>query len=159
MKNSYSTSRTTRKDHFVSKATGIHGDRYDYSKVEYHNAHTKVTIICPEHGPFDIVPDAHTSSKGGCVVCSRRALGKRQQKPIETLLAQFTAVHGTCYGYEKVQYTNNKTKIIVTCKKHGDFKTKPSHHLNGHGCDRCAREKSNWTRFAYGSHSNETALL
>ena len=36
------------KDTFIEKAKYIHNDRYDYSKVEYVNAHTKVCIICPE---------------------------------------------------------------------------------------------------------------
>ena len=33
---------------FIEKARAIHGDKYDYSKVEYVNAKTKVCIICPE---------------------------------------------------------------------------------------------------------------
>ena len=37
---------------FIEKAKKIHGDKYDYSKVEYINAKTKVCIICPEHGEF-----------------------------------------------------------------------------------------------------------
>ena len=29
----------------------VHGDRYDYSRVEYVDTRTKVVIICREHGP------------------------------------------------------------------------------------------------------------
>ena len=37
---------------FIYKAKLIHGNKYDYSKTEYINAHTKVCITCPEHGEF-----------------------------------------------------------------------------------------------------------
>lgn len=40
------------KDEFINKAISIHGNKYDYSKVEYVNDKTKVCIICPEHGEF-----------------------------------------------------------------------------------------------------------
>jgi hypothetical protein len=39
-------------EEFIAKAKAVHGDRYDYSKVEYVNASTKVCIICKKHGEF-----------------------------------------------------------------------------------------------------------
>ena len=39
-------------EQFIEKARKIHGDKYDYSKVEYINATTDVCIICPKHGEF-----------------------------------------------------------------------------------------------------------
>ena len=40
------------KESFIEESKFVHGDKYDYSKVEYVNARTKVCIICPEHGEF-----------------------------------------------------------------------------------------------------------
>lgn len=37
---------------FIERARQVHGDRYDYSKVEYVNTKTKVCIVCKEHGEF-----------------------------------------------------------------------------------------------------------
>ena len=37
---------------FIEKAKLVHGDKYDYSKVDYVNSQTKVCIICPIHGEF-----------------------------------------------------------------------------------------------------------
>ena len=34
---------------FIQKANKKHGEKYDYLKVEYINAKTKVTIICNKH--------------------------------------------------------------------------------------------------------------
>jgi len=39
-------------EEFIKKAREVHGDKYDYSKVEYLNATTPVVIICPKHGEF-----------------------------------------------------------------------------------------------------------
>lgn len=58
------------KHDFVTKANKKHGfGRYDYSKVEYINAHTKVCIICHEHGEFWQRPDKHTNDTNGCPKC------------------------------------------------------------------------------------------
>ena len=48
----------------------LHGDKYDYSKVNYVNNHTLVTIICPKHGEFLQTPQAHLSRKG-CAKCNQ----------------------------------------------------------------------------------------
>ena len=54
---------------FIEKAKQVHVDKYDYSKVEYKNNSTKVTIICPEHGPFEQTPAAHWKG-AGCPKCA-----------------------------------------------------------------------------------------
>ena len=46
-----------------------HPDLYDYSKVEYVGAHTKIEIVCPVHGSFWQTPDAHKRGQG-CPRCS-----------------------------------------------------------------------------------------
>ncbi|MCK9416166.1 hypothetical protein M0Q97_05860 [Candidatus Dojkabacteria bacterium] len=53
---------------FINKATGIHGNKYDYSLVNYVNLRTKVKIICPIHGEFEQTPDKHFR-KRGCQKC------------------------------------------------------------------------------------------
>ena len=47
--------------------------------------------------------------------------------------------HGDRYGYENVQYINSYTKVLITCKIHGDFSQKPNSHKNGQGCPDCAK--------------------
>lgn len=46
-------------DEFIEKTKSVHGDKYDYSKVEYINNSEKVYIICPEHGEFWQTPCDH----------------------------------------------------------------------------------------------------
>lgn len=40
-------------EEFIKRAKYIHGNKYDYSKVNYKNLESKITIICPEHGEFE----------------------------------------------------------------------------------------------------------
>lgn len=55
---------------FIEEAAKVHGSKYDYSQVVYTRTHTKVTIICPEHGEFNQTPASHLYNKCGCNPCS-----------------------------------------------------------------------------------------
>ena len=57
-------------DDFIDKSRFIHGDKYDYSLVNYVNAKSLVKIICPKHGEFDQLPDNHIRKSYGCSKCS-----------------------------------------------------------------------------------------
>jgi hypothetical protein len=46
----------------------IHGNKYNYSLVEYKNNDTKIKIICKEHGIFEQKPRVHLSGSG-CPIC------------------------------------------------------------------------------------------
>ena len=50
---------------FVLKAIAKHGNRYDYSKTVYANAHANVTIICSLHGEFRQSADSHSNNGRG----------------------------------------------------------------------------------------------
>ena len=61
------------KEEFTEKAKKIHGDKYDYSKVEYKNNKTEVCIICPKHGEIWQKPIYHLSGCG-CKACKNSKL-------------------------------------------------------------------------------------
>lgn len=117
---------------FIEKARKVHGDKYDYSKVNYINSQTKVCIICPEHGEFWQRPNNHLNG-WGCSKCSGI-----EKKTTKTYIDQVKLIHGDKYDYSKLNYVNNKTKVQIICKKHGVFETYPNHHLYmGIGCPKC----------------------
>lgn len=60
---------------------------------------------------------------------------------LENFIEKANSVHGE-YDYSKSEYVNNNTKIIITCKEHGDFTQRPSKHLSGQGCPKCRYIKS-----------------
>lgn len=128
-------------DSFIAKARERHGNKYDYSKVEYVNSQTKVKIICPSHGLFEQTPAEHLRGRG-CMECGRIAIGEKQKHDCsKTFIKRCEEIHADKFSYDKVVYVDSHTDIIVTCKKHGDFITKPYRILNGVGCPRCKSDK------------------
>lgn len=123
--------RTT--EDFIERAKQVHGDKYDYSFVDYVKSSQKVRIICPKHGEFQQTPNHHLRGCA-CPVCSLRQHG-------ETFVERARAVHGDRYDYSKVDYVNNYTKVEIICKIHGSFWQKPQGHIiSGQGCPKCAAE-------------------
>ena len=119
-------------EEFIEKAKIIHGDKYDYSKVEYVNSMVKVCIICPIHGEFFVKPNDHIHKKCGCVKCSGRYLSNK-----EAFVEKARLIYGDKYDYSKVNYINNKTKVCIICPIHGEFWQRPNDHLNSSGCPIC----------------------
>ena len=63
---------------FIDKAKLVHGTTYDYSKVDYVNNKTKVTIICPIHKEFEQAPSNHLAGKK-CKKCSNIISSDKQK--------------------------------------------------------------------------------
>ena len=122
---------------FIKRAKQIHGDKYDYSKVEYVDAHTKVCIICPEHGEFWQKPSKHLIGQG-CNRCKGKKNSLKRLKNQETFIEQAKKIHGDKYDYSKVKYTSSKNKVCIICPEHGEFWQESSSHLSGCGCPKCA---------------------
>ena len=77
-------------DSFIARAKAVHGDNYDYSKVDYVNYDTYVTITCKKHGDFQQSPDSHLQGKG-CKRCANVGPSKGQLE-VTDFLAQHTKV-------------------------------------------------------------------
>ena len=123
---------TSTTEEFIKRAREIHGDKYDYSKVEYKNVMEKVIIICPIHGEFEITPNSHLSNHG-CPKCANN-----QKYTTEDFINLAREIHGNKYDYSKVEYKNVYTNICIICPIHGEFWQKPSHHLYRKcGCPIC----------------------
>jgi Zn ribbon nucleic-acid-binding protein len=117
---------------FISKSIQKHGSKYDYSLVDYVNAHTKVNIICPEHGTFEQSPDSHLSGSG-CPTCF--GVNKITN---EIFIERSIQKHGNIYDYSLVKYINIHTKVKIICPEHGVFEQSPSNHLSGSVCPSCS---------------------
>ena len=133
--------KVTTED-FIKKAREIHGDKYDYSKVEYIKRNQKVCIICPVHGEFWQTPGNHLCGNG-CSECS----GKKKSNT-EDFIKKAREIHGDRYDYSKVNYVNNETPVCIICPEHGEFWQTPYNHVKGCGCQKCAGvNKSNTEEF------------
>ena len=121
---------------FILKANKVHGDKYDYSKVDYQHSLLKVVITCPVHGDFEQIPNSHLNGNG-CPTC--RIVNKKSNT--EEFIKKANLKHNYKYRYDKVDYKYSNLKVIITCPIHGDFEQKPNCHLNGTGCPRCKESK------------------
>lgn len=144
-----------RHAHFLKRGAEIHNNKYDYSKVVYVNASTKVIIICPTHGDFEQIPGTHINGSG-CRKCGLESQKKRTinnaggKKTQEEFLKQAKEKHGDRYDYTKTVYVGATTNVTIICKKHGDFLQTPHSHLRGSGCNQCGNE--NIAKLASKSH-------
>jgi hypothetical protein len=61
---------------FTIISNEIHGNKYDYSLVEYINYSSTIKIICPEHGVFEQMAGNHYYRGCGCPKCNNTQLFK-----------------------------------------------------------------------------------
>lgn len=118
--------RLTR-DVFISRARNVHGDRYDYSQVDFVNTKTKVCIICPEHGPFFQSPEKHMLGNGcpnpACVSERRRQTnlakyGVDHCSKSDVVKAKKKATFLARYGVENpMQFEDIKARHEAVCKE------------------------------------------
>jgi hypothetical protein len=130
--------RLTTLEKFIEQARAIHLDKYDYSKVEWKNTYSKITIICPIHGEFTQVPQNHIRLKCGCRKCGRE-IAKSKVIKYNTIyfLEHAKKAHGNKYDYSKTNCSNATDKVQIICLDHGKFKQNANQHLQGHGCPKC----------------------
>lgn len=131
---------TTEK--IIERFRLVHGDRYDYSNVEFVKTTVKVPIICAEHGIFWQEPHAHLKGQG----CPKCALDRRianKTNTAEYFISKAKEKYGDLYDYSLVEYVNNKTKVKIICPIHGEFEIIPSGHIgaNGRGCPKCGNAR------------------
>lgn len=141
--------RSSNTNEFITKAKEIHNNKYNYSKVNYINSKSKVTITCPIHGDFEQTPNSHLKN-GGCDKCGRLKSNEAKKITQEEFINRAINTHKNVYDYSKVVYINNHTKVNIVCITHGDFEQISADHLNGHGCPSCAK---------YGFQPDQSAYL
>ena len=115
------------KQEFIEQAQQMHGDRFDYSEVEYVNTHTPVRIKCRQCGVVFLQEPASHLSGRGCPKCARKQTHLRVNQ--EQYIERAKAVHGNKYDYSKTAYVNMHTKI--TAQYMANLPKMPSHIFPG----------------------------
>lgn len=113
---------------------------FDYSKVNYINDRTKVCIVCPEHGEFNVTPQSFLISKHGCPNCAIENRSKLRTMPFYQFVEKANQKHNNKYIYHEDTYINTRQKTLITCPIHGDFWQSATNHLSGDNCPLCAKE-------------------
>lgn len=148
------------RETFIEKALKKHGNKYDYSQLQYVNSKTKVCIVChskdqitgEQHGEFWQNPTSHLRG-ANCPKCSGQFMDQ------ELFIKKARIIHNNIYGYSKVEYKSIKEKVIITCPNHGDFKQTPDSHLQGQKCAKCSKvnkySTSEWIEVAKKIHGEK----
>lgn len=131
-------SKRLTTEEFIEKAVKVHGDKYNYSLVNYIDCKTKVKIICKEHGVFEQNLECHIRLKCGCPICN---LGGRLS--LEEFISKSNKKHNYRYDYSLVEYEKSIIPVKIICPDHGVFKQRPLEHLRGCGCKKCTRPYKN----------------
>lgn len=163
---------------WILESKKIHGDLYDYSKVEYKSAFKNIIIICKIHGEFLQTPHNHRTNKSGCLKC-----GGRYNYTTEEWIIEAIKIHENKYDYSKTNYINNRSDIIIICHvneygvEHGEFFQNPSGHLSGFGCSKCGgcfkyntdnwiqkakalyKDKYDYSKVIYTGHHNHIIII
>lgn len=128
---------TKTTETFIVDCKRIHDDKFDYSKVNYVDAKTPVTIICNFHNDFFIRPKIFLSNKHGCNKCAAilGPINNRSTKEHYVELAR--KKYGDLYDYTDTVYVDLNTEITIGCREHGPYKRTAEGHLCGRTCPKC----------------------
>ena len=129
-------------ENFINNAIIKHGNKFNYSEVDYTGATSDIIIKCPIHGRYLQNPRSHLKSEYGCPKCGFKNSSVIQSSNTDKFINDAVEIHGNKYDYSKVKYINAKTKVIIICPKHGEFKQTPDKHIyDKNGCPKCKSSK------------------
>lgn len=138
---------------FFEKCNKIHNQKYDYSKSEYKGTVHKILIVCPTHGEFLQKAATHYSGHG-CPECAKLLYGNGKRSNTKRFVEKAKVIHGNTYIYDRVNYKDADSKVIIVCKEHGEFEQMPRTHLSNKGCAKCnlyvGYSRSQWVNYNKG---------
>jgi len=135
-----------KKEEIIEMSKKVHGDKYDYSFVEdVKNKLGKITYKCKRHN-YIHTQTLHNHLQGkGCPLCAKekRRFGRILTKDEFIKKAEKNNVDLSKYDIEKIDFNfrDNKGRIKIYCKEHGEFLIRPLHFFNGIGCQYCNKRK------------------
>lgn len=136
-------------EEFIEQSKALHGDKFDYSHVDYKSQCESVVLICNKHNhKFSVIAKSHLSGPGGCKLCHGEAVSKAKRgkssslrKTTEQFIEESKVLHGNKYAYNKCVYTTTHGKVELfcnTCKEY--FFTYAGDHIKpdkATGCPKC----------------------
>ena len=132
-------SKKLTTEEFIERAKAIHGDKYDYSLVEYKTDKNKVKIICKHcRRIFEQKPSNHLQGKG-CLNCGQLKSHQKRLKTTKEFIKEAKKIYGNKYDYSEFEYKGAKVKGKIWCNTCREFfYTTPSNFLRGRKCPKCA---------------------
>lgn len=94
------------EEEFTAEAAKVHGNRYDYSLVDYKTSETHVNIQCEVHGIFEQTPYKHLTGQG-CPACNHGGFASNKPGTLYYLKIN----NGEAY---KIGITNKSVELRFT---------------------------------------------
>lgn len=128
-----------RYSSFLQTATDVHKGKYSYGRLSEKDERGRVKIVCPLHGVFWQLRQAHLRGSG-CKQCSAKA----RTTTVEDFIARSETVHGKArFDYSQVkQFARTSEQVAIICQQHGIFRQAARDHMRGVGCPQCAIDRS-----------------
>lgn len=103
-------------EEFIKKAILVHGDKYNYSKVEYKNNFTKSCITCPKHGEFWQTPDKHLNGQG-CPKCKESKLEQNIRVVLDNMNIEYNKEYSpTWIKPQRLDFYLPEYDIVIECQ-------------------------------------------
>ena len=117
---------------FINKSRDKFADKFSYYNTYYVNNKSKLRLNCLLHGEFEVTPKQHFESiSGNCPSC-------KKDLTLNNFIDLIKLKFKDKFTFEKTVYSGSKKDLIITCKEHGDFITKPNNILKSiYGCPSC----------------------
>ena len=155
--------KNIKEAHFLEKLQKYYPNMYGTELVDYKNNDTKVTLICPEHGPFRITSRQLFGGKRykphGCWKCSGLVPPEEKSANIDKgyFLKEMQRLYGDTIVFPDSDYNNLFQKVTGVCSKHGNITHPARHWLEGKGCEYCNGKlfPSEWIKNAQAVHGDK----
>lgn len=110
---------------------------------EYRTAKEKLQIECKQHGIFDAAPDTLLNKRRttACPKCASGLNAQKQRYSTKDFIEKAKLAIGEHYDFSNTVYVGSKTKVLIACRIHGEFKARPAVLLyQKRGCPDCMKE-------------------
>lgn len=82
-------------------------------------------------------PALHLQGQG-CPECGKIKSESKRKSTTDEFIEKAHKLYCNLYEYSKTKYLDCFSKVVITCRKHGDWEQSPSRHLSGFGCPKCS---------------------
>ena len=130
------------QEEVISRFKEVHGDAFDYSKVEYKGMHKKVIIRCKKHNrEFPQTPHEHLKGQR-CQQCRSEAISNHWNMGQSEFIRKLKLRHqDKNIDTSRIKYIKSTVAVEVGCAIHGFFKMRPDSLLQGQWCPKCKSDK------------------
>ncbi|MCB1085907.1 MAG: hypothetical protein KDM63_02580 [Verrucomicrobiae bacterium] len=146
------------QEEFIARAVEIHGNRYDYSLVDYRATDQPVVIICPKHKEFRQTPNAHLAGKG-CAACNESTGERAVARFLKQVGVEFVRQHVIeprphPYRYDFFVPTRN-----LLIEFHGNQHYEPSDYFGGERAFRRTQERDREKEFLAAANGLDMLVI